>query len=78
LIDQNSSDDIKKVIIDGNDQIFSTWSKSDLVISTIAAANTKSKRVLISGVIPDQFFLNISAGKKNQYLVVKKRYDSSC
>jgi basic membrane protein A len=75
LIDQNSSDDIKKLITDGNDQIFSTWCKSDLVISTIAAANSKTKKALISGVIPDQFFLNISAGKKNQYLVIKKRYD---
>jgi basic membrane protein A len=75
LIDQNSSDDIKKLITDGNDQIFSSWSKSDLVISTIAAANSKTKKVLLSGVIPDQFFLNISAGKKNQYLVIKKRYD---
>lgn len=75
LIDQNSSDDLKKLITDGNDQVFSTWSKSDLVISTIAAANSKTKKALISGVIPDQFFLNISAGKKNQYLVIKKRYD---
>ena len=75
LIDQNSVDDIKKMLNDGNDQIFSNWSKSDLVISTVAAANTKAKKALISGVIPDQFFLNISAGKKNQYLVVKKRYD---
>jgi basic membrane protein A len=75
LIDQNSTDGIKKLVSDGNDHIFSTWSKSDLVISTIAAANSKSKKALISGVIPDQFFLNISAGKKNQYLVIKKRYD---
>ena len=74
-IDQNSTEDIKKLVSDGNDQIFSTWSKSDLVISTVAAANTKSKKVLLSGVSPDQFFLNISAGKKNQYLVIKKRYD---
>ena len=74
-IDQNSTEDIKKLVSDGNDQIFSTWSKSDLVISTVAAANTKSRKALLSGVIPDQFFLNISAGKKNQYLVVKKRYD---
>ncbi len=75
LIDQTSTDGIKKLVSDGNDHIFSTWSKSDLIISTIAAANAKSKRSLISGVIPDQFFLNISAGKKNQYLVIKKRYD---
>ena len=75
LIDQNSTEDIKKMLNDGNDQIFSNWSKSDLVISTVAAANTKTKKALLSGVIPDQFFLNISAGKKNQYLVVKKRYD---
>ena len=75
LIDQNSSEDIKKLVNDGNDQIFSNWSKSDLVISTVAAANTKTKKALLSGIIPDQFFLNISAGKKNQYIVVKKRYD---
>lgn len=75
LIDQSSVDDIKKQISDGSDQIFSTWSKSDLVISTIAAANSKSKKALISGVLPDQFFLNFTAGKKNQYLVIKKRYD---
>lgn len=75
LIDQTSSEDVKKLVNDGNDQIFSNWSKSDLVISTVAAANTKSKKALLSGVIPDQFFLNISAGKKNQYLVIKKRYD---
>ncbi len=75
LIDQSGTDDVKKMISAGNDQIFSTWSKSDLVISTIAAANSKSRKALISGVIPDQFFLNISAGKKNQYLVIKKRYD---
>jgi basic membrane protein A len=75
LIDQTGTDEIKKMISAGNDQIFSTWSKSDLVISTIAAANARSKKTLISGVIPDQFFLNISAGKKNQYLVFKKRYD---
>ena len=74
-IDQSSTDDIKKLVNDGNDQIFSSWSKSDLVISTLAALNSKSKKALLSGVIPDQFFLNISAGKKNQYLVVKKRYD---
>ena len=75
LIDQTSAEDVKKLVNDGNDQIFSNWSKSDLVISTVAAANTKSKKALLSGVIPDQFFLNISAGKKNQYLVIKKRYD---
>lgn len=75
LIDQSSTDSIKKLVSDGNDQIFSSWSKSDLVISTIAAANAKSRKALISGVTPDQFFLNISVGKKNQYLVIKKRYD---
>jgi basic membrane lipoprotein Med (substrate-binding protein (PBP1-ABC) superfamily) len=75
LIDQGSADEIKKLISEGNDHVFSSWSKTDLVISTIAAGNSKSKKVLISGVIPDQFFLNISAGKKNQYLVIKKRYD---
>ena len=49
--------------------------KSDLVISTIAALNSKGRKALISGVLPEQFFLNISAGKKNQYLAVKKRFD---
>ncbi|CAB4691594.1 MAG: BMP family ABC transporter substrate-binding protein [Actinobacteria bacterium] len=75
LIDQTSVDLIKELVENGNDQIFSTWSKSDLVISTVAALNSKSKKALLSGVTPDQFFLNISAGKKNQYLVMKKRYD---
>ena len=75
LIDQTSVDLIKELVENGNDQIFSTWSKSDLVISTVAALNSKNKKALLSGVTPDQFFLNISAGKKNQYLVMKKRYD---
>jgi basic membrane protein A and related proteins len=75
LIDQSSGEDIKALVLTGNDQVFSTWSKSDLVISTVAGLNNRGKKALISGVLPDQFFLNISAGKKNQYLVVKKRYD---
>jgi hypothetical protein len=75
LIDQSSGADIQALVVAGNDQIFSTWSKSDLVISTIAGLNNRGKKALISGVLPDQFFLNISAGKKNQYLVIKKRYD---
>lgn len=75
LIDQSSGEDIRALVLMGNDQIFSTWSKSDLVISTIAGLNNRGRKALISGVLPDQFFLNISAGKKNQYLVIKKRYD---
>ena len=75
LIDQSSGADIQALVVAGNDQVFSTWSKSDLVISTIAGLNSSGRKALISGVLPDQFFLNISAGKKNQYLVVKKRYD---
>jgi basic membrane protein A and related proteins len=75
LIDQSSGADIQALVVAGNDQIFSTWSKSDLVISTIAGLNNRGRKALLSGVLPDQFFLNISAGKKNQYLVVKKRYD---
>ena len=75
LIDQSSGEDIRALVLMGNDQVFSTWRKSDLVISTIAGLNNKGRRALISGVLPDQFFLNISAGKKNQYLVIKKRYD---
>lgn len=75
LIDQSSGEDIKALVLTGNDQVFSSWSKSDLVISTVAGLNNRGRRALISGVLPDQFFLNISAGKKNQYLVVKKRYD---
>ena len=75
LIDQSSGENIKALVLTGNDQVFSSWSKSDLVISTVAGLNNRGRRALISGVLPDQFFLNISAGKKNQYLVVKKRYD---
>ncbi len=75
LIDQSSGEDIRALVLTGNDQVFSTWSKSDLVISTVAGLNNRGRRALISGVLPDQFFLNISAGKKNQYLVIKKRYD---
>ena len=75
LIDQSSGEDIKALVLTGNDQVFSSWSKSDLVISTVAGLNNRGRKALISGVLPDQFFLNISAGKKNQYLVVKKRYD---
>jgi hypothetical protein len=75
LIDQSSGADIRALVVAGNDQIFSTWSKSDLVISTIASLNSNGRKALISGVLPDQFFLNSSAGKKNQYLVIKKNYD---
>ena len=75
LIDQSSGENIKALVLTGNDQVFSSWSKSDLVISTVAGLNNRGRKALISGVLPDQFFLNISAGKKNQYLVVKKRYD---
>jgi basic membrane protein A and related proteins len=75
LIDQSSGADVRALVLRGNDQVFSTWSKSDLVISTIAGLNNRGRKALISGVLPDQFFLNLSAGKKNQYLVIKKRYD---
>ena len=75
LIDQSSGADVRALVLAGNDQVFSTWSKSDLVISTIAGLNNRGRKALISGVLPDQFFLNLSAGKKNQYLVIKKRYD---
>lgn len=75
MIDQSSNEDIRALVLRGNDQVFSTWSKSDLVISTIAGLNNSGRKALISGVLPDQFFLNISAGKKNQYLVITKRYE---
>ena len=75
LIDVQATSEVRTLVSDDVDQIFSNWSKSDEVISTGASFNSGSKRVLISGILPDQYFLNFSAGKKNQYLTVKKRFD---
>ncbi len=75
LIDTQATSEVRTLVSDDVDQIFSNWSKSDEVISTGASFNSGSKRVLISGILPDQYFLNFSAGKKNQYLTVKKRFD---
>jgi len=75
LLDESVADEVKTQIASGVDQIFSTWARSDEVISTIAASNGNSKKVLISGLLPDQYFLNFPIGKKNQYLVVSKRFD---
>ena len=75
LIDAQATSEVRTLVSDDVDQIFSNWSKSDEVISTGASFNSGSKRVLISGILPDQYFLNFSAGKKNQYLTVKKRFD---
>jgi len=75
LVDTQATSEVKTLVNNGVDQIFSNWSKSDEVISTGASFNSGSKRVLISGILPDQYFLNFSAGKKNQYLTVKKRFD---
>jgi basic membrane protein A len=75
LVDQVLSDEIKKQISSGVDQILSIWSKSDEVISTVAALNSGANKSFVSGLLPEQYFLNFSAGKKNQYLVIKKRFD---
>ena len=75
LLDANFENEIKAQVNAGIDQIFSTWSKSDEVISNIASLNRPTTPILISGLLPEQYFLNFSAGKKNQYLVVQKRFD---
>jgi basic membrane protein A len=75
LLDTNFENEIKAQVNAGIDQIFSTWSKSDEVISNIASLNRPATPILISGLLPEQHFLNFSAGKKNQYLVVQKRFD---
>lgn len=75
LLDTNFENEIKAQVNTGIDQIFSTWSKSDEVISNIASLNRPTTPILISGLLPEQYFLNFSAGKKNQYLVVQKRFD---
>ena len=75
LVDTQATSEVRTLISDGVDQIFTNWFKSDEVISTVASFNSGSKRVLISGILPDQYFLNFSAGKKNQYLTVRKRFD---
>ena len=75
LVDTQATSEVRTLISDGVDQIFTNWFKSDEVISTGASFNSGSKRVLISGILPDQYFLNFSAGKKNQYLTVRKRFD---
>ena len=75
LVDTQATSEVRTLVSDGVDQIFTNWFKSDEVISTVASFNSGSKRVLISGILPDQYFLNFSAGKKNQYLTVRKRFD---
>ena len=75
LLDTNFENEIKAQVNAGIDQIFSTWSKSDAVISNIASLNKPTTPILLSGLLPEQYFLNFSAGKKNQYLVVQKRFD---
>ena len=75
LVDTQATSEVRTLVNDGVDQIFTNWFKTDEVISTGAAFNSGSKRVLISGILPDQYFLNFSAGKKNQYLTVRKRFD---
>jgi len=75
LLETNFENEIKAQVNSGIDQIFSTWSKSDEVISNIASLNRPATPIFISGLLPEQYFLNFSAGKKNQYLVVQKRFD---
>jgi len=74
-VDQVVSEEVKKQVSSGVDQILSTWSKSDEVISTVAALNSGANKSFVSGLLPEQYFLNFSAGKKNQYLVIEKRFD---
>jgi len=75
LGESSVSDEITKQINTGVDQVFSTWAKSDEAISTVASFSNSRKKTLISGILPEQYFLNFSAGKKNQYLVLNKRFD---
>jgi basic membrane protein A and related proteins len=75
LVDQVVSEEVKKQVSSGVDQILSTWSKSDEVISTVAALNSGANKSFVSGLLPEQYFLNFSDGKKNQYLVIEKRFD---
>ncbi|MGI9195143.1 MAG: BMP family lipoprotein [Candidatus Nanopelagicus sp.] len=75
LTDSNFDNEVKGQVDLGVDQLFSTWSNTDEVISTVAKFNSGNSPILFSGILPDQYFLNFSAGKKNQYLVVLKRYD---
>ena len=75
LLDDSTADEVKTQVAAGIDQLFSTWARSDEVIATIAALNDGSKKVLISGLLPDQYFLNFTIGKKNQYLTISKRFD---
>jgi basic membrane protein A len=75
LADSNIETEVESQVDFGVDQLFSTWSKSDEVISTVARLNSSQSPILLSGILPDQYFLNFSAGKKNQYLTVTKRYD---
>ena len=66
LADSNIEAEVAGLVNSGVDQLFSTWSKSDEVISTVARFNSAATPILISGILPDQYFLNFSAGKKNQ------------
>jgi basic membrane protein A len=75
LVESNIDAEVQSMVNSDVDQIFSTWDKSDEVISTVARINSKESPILISGILPDQYFLNFSAGKKNQYVAVLKRYD---
>ena len=75
LGESSVSDEITKQINTGVDQVFSTWAKSDEAISTVASFSNSRNKSFISGLLPEQYFLNFSAGKKNQYLVIKKRFD---
>jgi basic membrane protein A len=75
LIESNIETEVKSLVATGVDQIFSTWTNSDEVVSNVAKLNSGNTPILISGILPDQYFLNFSAGKKHQYLKVIKHYD---
>jgi basic membrane protein A len=75
LVEVSISEEINKQISTGVDQIFTAWSRSDEAITTITLMNKVSKKVSLSGILPEQYFLNMPDGKNNQYLVIKKRFD---
>ena len=61
LADSNIEAEVASLVNSDVDQLFSTWSKSDEVISTVARFNSADTPILISGILPDQYFLNFSA-----------------
>ena len=75
LVESSVIEEFTKQIGNGVDQIFTAWSKTDDSLSTITTFNNSGKKTLLSGILPEQYFLNFSESKKYQYLVIKKRFD---